>query len=279
MPAFTAHLNMYLPGGGSLGIGGDDEPADIDKLNQNFQKIDDWSEDTDTRLTALEPLLARNQQFTGPAANIGSVTGMKLGDTYQETDVGKRLLEYDGTAWISAENGLYLIRPTAVSGTGVTIDNAGHIALASATGNISFDGAFSSRFDHYLVDIQVDTASSDVGLSFNFRAAAADLVGSTYYSSLVENAIGIGPLRQDFSATASAALGRVAVNGGAVQLDISRPSKTVGAKVFQVRSTDAASYSRTGGGYFTTTTTAVDGIRIAIGVVTLTGKIKIYGYR
>ena len=40
MPAFTANLNLYLPGGGSLGIGGADEVVDVDKLNQNFQKID-----------------------------------------------------------------------------------------------------------------------------------------------------------------------------------------------------------------------------------------------
>lgn len=41
MPAFTARAGMYLPGGGSLGIGGDDEVADIDRINQNLQKIDD----------------------------------------------------------------------------------------------------------------------------------------------------------------------------------------------------------------------------------------------
>ena len=40
MPVITARLNMYLPGGGSLSIGGDDEVADIDKINQNLQKID-----------------------------------------------------------------------------------------------------------------------------------------------------------------------------------------------------------------------------------------------
>lgn len=40
MPAFTARMNMYLPGGGTLGIGGDDEVADIDRINQGLQKID-----------------------------------------------------------------------------------------------------------------------------------------------------------------------------------------------------------------------------------------------
>lgn len=41
MPAFTARMGLYLPGGGSLSIGGDDEAADIDKINENFQKLDD----------------------------------------------------------------------------------------------------------------------------------------------------------------------------------------------------------------------------------------------
>lgn len=42
MPAFTARLNFYLPGGGSLNIGGDDEVADIDRINQSLQKIDEF---------------------------------------------------------------------------------------------------------------------------------------------------------------------------------------------------------------------------------------------
>lgn len=49
MPAFTPNRNLYLPGGGSLGIGGDDEAADIDKLNENFQKLDEWSGDIDAK--------------------------------------------------------------------------------------------------------------------------------------------------------------------------------------------------------------------------------------
>lgn len=40
MPALTPRMSLYLPGGGSLSIGGADETADIDRLNENFQKID-----------------------------------------------------------------------------------------------------------------------------------------------------------------------------------------------------------------------------------------------
>lgn len=40
MPAFTARLGFYLPGGGSQSIGGADESADIDRINQSLQKLD-----------------------------------------------------------------------------------------------------------------------------------------------------------------------------------------------------------------------------------------------
>lgn len=41
MGTTTDRLGLYLPGGGSASIGGADESADIDQLNQNFQKIND----------------------------------------------------------------------------------------------------------------------------------------------------------------------------------------------------------------------------------------------
>lgn len=40
MPAFTARTGMYLPGGGSQSIGGEDEVADVDRINLNMQKLD-----------------------------------------------------------------------------------------------------------------------------------------------------------------------------------------------------------------------------------------------
>jgi microcystin-dependent protein len=45
---------MYLPGGGSTGVWTPDEVADIDPLNQNFQKIDTFAGEADSRLDALE---------------------------------------------------------------------------------------------------------------------------------------------------------------------------------------------------------------------------------
>lgn len=54
MPAFTDHLTLYMPGGGSQGIGGEDEASDIDKINENSIKIDDWAETVDDKLATVD---------------------------------------------------------------------------------------------------------------------------------------------------------------------------------------------------------------------------------
>lgn len=41
MSGLTSKLGMYLPGGGSTGNYDPDEVLDVDKLNSNFQKLDD----------------------------------------------------------------------------------------------------------------------------------------------------------------------------------------------------------------------------------------------
>lgn len=180
MPAFTTNLDLYLPGGGSLGIGGADEAADIDRVNQNMQKIDVWSESVDTSLGNLAPLLVRNQQFTGLTANIDDVVGAKLGDEYQETDLLKRLWRHDGTNWVTDENGMFLIRPTSVAGTGVTLLDGGKVSFASSPA-VNINGVFSTRFSSYLVVLNVKGVSVALGGTWRLRAAGVDATGVADY--------------------------------------------------------------------------------------------------
>lgn len=97
MGALTPTLGLYKPGGGSSGVITPDEIVDVDKLNENSDLID--AEAASVR-AALAAQVARNQQFSGPAASKGSVAGMKRGDTYQETDgTYPNFFVYDGTNW------------------------------------------------------------------------------------------------------------------------------------------------------------------------------------
>lgn len=93
MSQTTPKLNLVKPGGGSTGLITPPDRVDIDVLNGNFDKIDDWAQEVGDRAD-------RNFLFRGPAASIGLVSGMVSGDEYQETDSDRRRFQYNGSAWI-----------------------------------------------------------------------------------------------------------------------------------------------------------------------------------
>jgi len=65
MGANTPFLNLYKPGGGSLGTITPDEVMDIDRVNGNSDLIDAFASGTDTRLDGIEnTLLTQPQQGT-----------------------------------------------------------------------------------------------------------------------------------------------------------------------------------------------------------------------
>jgi len=116
MAATTPTLGLYKPGGGSSGLITPDETVDIDKLNANADLIDDEALSVRNRLTPLED---QNRQYRGPAGSRAGLSGMRLGDTYQETDSNKLLWRYDGTDW-RVNPGLYLelsVVTTNISGS------------------------------------------------------------------------------------------------------------------------------------------------------------------
>lgn len=184
MPAITPELDLYLAGGGSLGIGGDDEAADIDKQNQNFQKIDARAITTRQALEALGTPTTRLQQFTGLTANIPT-SGMKFGDTFLETDLLKRKWEYDGTNWITAENGMFLIRPSSVVNGSVETD--GRVKFVGGQSSITLNGIFSPRFRTYEVEFLV-SMSNAASTSIRLTAGGTPYTGATHNSQRISGA-------------------------------------------------------------------------------------------
>lgn len=93
MPASTPFLRLYKPGGGSTGLITPDEVVDIDRLNTNADLIDAFAK-------SYGPATERNLSFYGPAALRSSVTGMKRGDMYQESDASNKEWRFNGAKWI-----------------------------------------------------------------------------------------------------------------------------------------------------------------------------------
>ncbi len=173
MPASTPFLGLYKPGGGSSGLILPDEVVDIDRINGNSDIIDQFAK-------SYGPATERNHQFYGPAASLGGVIGMKLGDTYQESDGSKVLWSFDGTNWVRNEPGLYLIRPTTI--TGLTASADGTLVLSGTPVSLVVDGAFSSRFRSYRIVFQLKcSAASGIGVLMQFRRAGTNITGATDY--------------------------------------------------------------------------------------------------
>lgn len=162
MGAQTEVLKLYMPGGGSLSLGGADEVLDIDKLNQNSQKIDAFAKGWGVPAE-------RNQQFYGLAAGLSVLTGMKRGDTYQESDGDKRLWRFDGLNWVTGENGMFLIRPTAVTGAGVSIAADGSIKFDAVPAGAEslLQGLFSDSFENYQLRVRIPAKQNGGSLDCN----------------------------------------------------------------------------------------------------------------
>lgn len=168
MPASTPFLGLYKPGGGSTGLITPDEVVDIDRLNTNSDLIDAFAK-------SYGPATERNHQLYGPAASLGGVSGMKLGDTYQESDGNKVLWKYDGTNWVTNEGGMYLIRPSSM--VNASVNAAGDITPNAGAQNVALDGIFTDRFQVYKIiwNFQLTPAANN---RMQFRRAGVSLTNA-----------------------------------------------------------------------------------------------------
>ena len=83
MGAFTAFLNLYKPGGGSTGNITPDEVADIDKLNLNFDTIDDFASGMSSKI-----LIGRDKGSTVLANGTWTALNTATGDGSNDRNDG-----------------------------------------------------------------------------------------------------------------------------------------------------------------------------------------------
>ena len=274
MPAFTPFLNLYKPGGGSTGTILPDEVADIDRLNQNFDLIDSWS-------AAWGSAGDQNIQLYGPAANLSGITGMKFGDTYQESDGSQKLWKFDGSNWVTGENGMYLIRPTSVFGTGVSVDNNGHTIVTSPGGTtLRINGVFTSRFTKYRVEAWWGADGSASGAYMRFCAGESPVLNTGYF---VQNSATVASAVSASFASATNTPGAVAVSSinHAASYLFSNPASS---SIFTSVRGESADYN-SGNGLsnimvWNTTAAAHDGFELVMSVASRTfgtADIAVYG--
>lgn len=249
MAASTPRFGLYLPGGGSTGLVTPDEPADIDKLNDNFRSIDGFLGaltvtsttrpavprdgmliyETDTRnLLVWQSAVSR----WAPAGPVGAASNAlrdglyptpQVGDGVVRTDRAGKLEVYNGTTWLYADR---TVAPTSVaagSGTAAIQADGSVVFTGVASTSLTFTGIFSAAYDSY--ELLWDFSSSSVAqdIVFRMRAGAVDSAVGYGYVGL-DSTTAAGPTRNANGATAQGIFARAgAASGGVARMTIHNP--------------------------------------------------------
>ena len=170
--------------------------------------------------------------------------------------------------------GLDLITPTSVAGTGVTV-SGGQVSFTAAS-TASANGVFTATYNNYLL-VYSFTSTSNANIYFRLRASGTDSTASYLgmcrgYTYSTGSAATI-----DYGSTGVFVLisqGANAKIGGS--LDIISPFIAESTTAFGLAARDSL-FSSTGG--IQTAATAYDGLTLLPSAGTMTGNLRVYGYR
>lgn len=202
---------------------------------------------------------------------------MQAGDEGYRIDTSANY-RYNGTDWKRSEGGLVLIKPTTVSGTGVSVSSSGRVNFTGASA-ISVDGCFTTEFDDYRIVLDIPTVSALESIVILLRSGGGNNASTLYDAQRV---ISSGTSITT-SAVTAASWGPVIGNRlrHYVTGDIFSPmlAQYTAAQLKGTSSDAGTNLGIMEIAAWYRGTTQFDGIHVArVGANTLTGSLKIYGY-
>jgi len=206
------------------------------------------------------------------------------GQVIYETDTDK-IVVWDGSSWVYKTNATAptdtsmasMIAPTSVAGTGVTL-SGGKVSFTSAS-TVSVNGCFSSAYSNYRLVINARYGTSSDTLRLRMRSNGTDN-SSAYYTHSIYTTHSGGPSRAYDANISNGYIGWVADISYNIMMDMHNP--------FAV---DYTSWTSQANGIGTGTAvvgtlwgmhyaqTSFDGFTIFPPSSTVTGTLRIYGYR
>lgn len=304
----TSRLGLYLPGGGSTGLITPDEPADIDKINDNMQKIDADAGayvctsstrpaapyagktiyETDTKNYRVWNSSTSNWDFVGgniiPAANIPNL--QDLNGTLDIASGGTGAT----TAAAAQDNlriGLVPISPSTVvvagGSAGSSVTSLGSVNFWDAA-NITINGVFTSAFKNYKIVFRHAYCSANNEIALNWTAAGTASSTGYYVATHRINQAGTR-----FPFNCGANLGSMFINSfdagysryGYSVIEINNPATTDQTiSVFHSFGThyDGTGVSNYQGGSWHTAASVFDGFKLTTTLGTFNGVLQVFGH-
>jgi len=216
----------------------------------------------------------------------------------------KPMFVWSGTAWVSvaseveslanfatqsyADNqpGMKLIVPSSVavgSGTG-SVSTSGAVSF-SGVSSVSINDCFSSTYDNYKIAFELDSTSGTggTGINMRLRVGGADNSSANYWNNRIfgqaSSVTSSGPTSADTSFLSVSEYDNVGMS--TYMYDLFSPFRTattglVGIGQFRYTSFYQHSQLKTGQ---TTVTTSYTGFTLLTTSGTMTGRVKVYGYK
>jgi hypothetical protein len=201
-----------------------------------------------------------------------------------ETDTD-RVAVYDGSSWVYKTNATapvdtamaVMINPTSVAGTGVSL-SGGKVSFTSAS-TISVNGCFSSTYTNYRVVINAKYGSTSDTLRLRMRSSGTDNSAGYYTHSIYTTHTG-GPSRAYDANISNGYIGWVSDLTYNIMLEFSNPfaaeytgwvahANGIGTQTAIVGTLWGFHYAQT----------SYDGFTIFPPSSTVTGSLRVYGYR
>ena len=178
--------------------------------------------------------------------------------------------------------GLVQLIPSSVavgSGSG-SVDANGAVTFSAAS-SISLNGAFTSTYDHYRIILNISTNSAGGYLNLRLRASNADLTTSDYFSAVIQAAFGSTALGNDNGGNSQSTWNRFGYLDSSlpanIQTDLSSPYLSQYSFFTNYNTRTGYGHQSAGGVY--KATTPADGITIYPASGTITGTVRVYGYK
>jgi hypothetical protein len=185
-----------------------------------------------------------------------------------------------GTTWYSiAPNatapGLAIVTPTSIANSGGSASASGGAVTFSGVTSVSLNGVFTATYDSYFLLMRSSLASGNQSINYRLRLSGTDATTNYAQQRLLASGTGVSGASLSSQTT---------INVGFVDTSVcALRSNIIGPALAAVTNFQSDTYDPTNNvAYFSgvhTTATAYDGLTIYPASSTLSGTVRVYGYK
>lgn len=199
-----------------------------------------------------------------------------------------QIIKLDTNTWgqidsLGTAPGLALLTPSSIANSGGSASLSGGAVTFTTVNSISLNGVFSGTYQNYRIVYAISAISADNDVRLRWRVSGADATGANYTTAawLVDNAGTLNFSEANATSFRTNTLYNALNDSGSASIDVYNPGAAVAttATAIATNSTGTANARIVTSGGRHTVATAYDGVTIFPPTGTISGVIRVYGYR